>query len=98
MAICYVIGALIFQPIASLIQIAMLVYLGMQQEWKYFIYGSILFICSLILGSVVYEQGLSQHTELRMAFLAVSVFANLFWFTATIKRLKIKSLNESYSE
>ena len=95
MAICYVIGALIFQPIASLIQIAMLVYLGMQHEWKYFIYGSILFICSLIIGSVVYEQGLSQHSELRTAFLAVSVFANLFWFTATIKRLKIKSLDES---
>lgn len=92
------IGSLVFQPVASIIQIGMLTYLYKKHEWKYFAYGSVLLICSIIISSVVYGHGLSKNSDLYILFLSVSVFTNLFWFTATIKLLKIKLLNESDSE
>lgn len=92
------IGSLIFQPIASVIQIGMLTYLYKKREWKFFTYGSILLICSIIISSVVYGRELSKDSNLYILFLSISVFANLFWFTATIKLLKVKSLDESNSE
>lgn len=86
--ILYTVGALIFQPLASVIQIGMLIYLSLKKEWKYFIYGTILFICAAIISAAFYKHGLDQNKQFYMIALAVSVFANLFWFAATIKQLK----------
>lgn len=86
--VLYTIGALIFQPLASIIQVGVLIYLSLKREWKYFIYGTTLFICAAIIGAAFYKHGLDQNKQFYMIALVVSVFANLFWFAATIKQLK----------
>lgn len=98
LAIAYTIGSLIFQPIASIIQVGMVTYLYRKREWRYFTYGLILLVCSIIISTVEYGHELSKNSNLYVIFLSASVFANLFWFTATIKLLKIKSLDEGNSE
>lgn len=87
--ILYTIGALIFQPLASIIQMGMLIYLSIKKEWKYFTYGIILFICWTIISTAFYKHNnLAQNEQFYIVALTVSVFANLFWFAATIKQLK----------
>ena len=86
--VLYTIGALIFQPLASIIQIGLLIYLSRQKEWKYFTYGSILFACAIIIATAFFEHSSGTNQQFYMIALAVSVFANLFWFAATIKQLK----------
>lgn len=89
------ISSLVFQPIASILQFGMLTYLYKIQEWKSFTYGIILLVYSIIISVVIYVYKLNNTSDLYFLLLAASIFANLFWFTAMIKLLKIKSFDES---
>ena len=86
--VVYTAGVLLFQPLASVVQAGVLVFLSRRKEWKYFIYGLVLFFCGLIISSAFYKYGAGANKDFYMIALVISVFANLFWFAATIKQLK----------
>lgn len=86
--VLYTAGTLLFQPLASVIQVGVIIYLSIKKEWRYVIYGTILFICALVVSDAFFEHGAGQNKEFYLIALSISVFANLFWFAATIKQLK----------
>ena len=84
----YTVAVFLYLPLAVAIQAGVLVYLFKRRELKYASYGTLLFICAIIINIVVYRDSHSSYHQVFMGALIVIVFANLFWFAATIKQLK----------
>lgn len=96
--LAYTVAAFLYLPLAVVLQAGVLIYLFKKREFKYAVYGLLLFVCAIIINLVVYQHELSKSSQIYLIALTIVVFANLFWFAATIKQLKRMLSNSSPSE
>lgn len=88
--IIYTLSVVLFQPLAITIHVAMVIFIAIRREWRACIYGIVLFAILSFVIIRIHHYGLAKDDWGNTSILVFSVLANLIWFVAIIKILKVQ--------